>query len=221
MTLSDGQVFTVFGNSVNVSSSATSMSSTPESAGASSASHASSASSILTTSASTSPSSSRAAGVEGSSSSSSSSPSSTPSSSSLSPSAKIGIGLGVPLGLLICAVLGFFGVRYKERLNRSSKAQTSELAAGIDPDPHEDSDSRLGRESTPEMEGFHRPGEMDAWGDGRLNGGVPRRQEMAGVGTPGEMWTSYNTHELSALREERELEGRRKSRRKPSSGELG
>ena len=103
---------------------------------------------------------------------------------------------------------------------RSSRAQTNELPAGTDPDPHEDSSSQLGIQSPQEMEGVHRPGEMDAWGDGHLNGGVPRRQEMTGIGTPGEMWTQYNTHELSTLREARELEARRKSRREPS-GESG
>ena len=66
------------------------------------------------------------------------------------------------------------------------------------------------------MDGIHRPGVMDAWGDGHLSGGVPRRREMAGTGTPGEVWTPYNTHELSTLREVRDLATRRKSRGEPS-----
>ena len=218
--LFNGQVFAVFGNSVAGSSSATRTSTSATSARAISTSHANLASSVLMTSASKSPLSSRVAVVEGSSSKSSSSPSSTPPSSGLGSSAKIGIGLGVPLGLLICAILGFLGFRYKGKLKRSSKAQTSERAAAVGPDPHEDSSIRLGIQSTPEMEGIHRPGEMDACGDGHLNGGVPRRQEMAGTCTPGEMWTPYNTHEWSTLGEVRELEARRKSRGEPS-GELG
>ena len=220
MTPLNGHVSTVLGNSFSGSSSATSTSSGSTLPGASSKSHASSASSLLTTSASTLPSLSRAAGVKGSSSSSSSSPSSAPSASDQSSSAKIGHGVGVPLGLLICAVLGFLGFRYKEQLKRCFKAQTSDLAPGIDPDPCEDSRSQLDMQSTPEMEGAYRPSEMDAWGDGHLNGGVPRRQEMAGTGTPGEMWTPSNTHELPTLRESRQREARRKSRREPT-GELG
>ena len=92
-------------------------------------------------------------------------------------------------------------MRYKESLKRCFKAQTSELAAGIDPGPREDSSTQLGIQRTLEMEGVYKPSEMDAWGDGHLNGGVPRRQEMAGTGTPEEMWTPSNRHELSTLRE--------------------
>lgn len=112
--------------------------------------------------------------------------------------------------------MGFLGFRYREQLKRSSKAETAELAAGIIPDRDEDSSSQLGIQSAPGMESIYRPGELDAWGDGHLNGGVPRRQEMTGIGTTGEMWTPHNTHELSNSREVRELEARRKSRREPS-----
>ncbi|CAF9939244.1 MAG: hypothetical protein HETSPECPRED_001521 [Heterodermia speciosa] len=199
MTLSNGQVFTVFGNSVGGSNSASRTSPGPTPAGASSTPHASSASSVLTGSASISPSAFSAAGVEGASTSSSSLPSSIPSSSGLSSS-----------------IVGFLGFRYREQLKRSSKAETAELAAGIIPDRDEDSSSQLGIQSAPGMESIYRPGELDAWGDGHLNGGVPRRQEMTGIGTTGEMWTPHNTHELSNSREVRELEARRKSRREPS-----
>jgi len=100
-------------------------------------------------------------------------------SSGLTQSSKIGIGLGVPLAALLLAILAFFALRFYRHYKKRPRELRSEDAA------------ELGQ---------------DSFEDGNVRADAQQRQEMTGLGSPRELITKHNTHEMSAAQELRELD---------------